>query len=404
MHRRNDKPQVNVAGKGTKRRHWRGWRWIFRVLVVLVVLLIAARIALPYWVRSYVNRVIARNPLYQGQIGAVDMRLWQGGYTIHDIRLNKTTGNVPVPFFYAKSMHLVIEWRGVMAGKLVGQVVMEKPELNFVGSQDPDKAQTGGEANGPGGTLGTQQDPWLSMLRDLYPFKIDSVEVHEGQIHFRAFDTKPPVDVYLSRLEGRIDNLTNIHDELAPLITTIDATALAMDQARFEFHMKLDPFSYRPTFQLATRLIGLDVTQTNSLTKAYGQFDFERGTLDLVLEMNSKEGQLQGYVKPLFRHVSILSANDIKSDNPLQFFWEALVGLTWEVFKNQPRDQFATLVPMTGDLAGPQTNVLSAVGNILRNAFIRAFLPRFEKTVPDVDYLQFKPGSVVEPLPGEEGK
>src|SRR4051812_32243248 len=122
--------------------------------------------------------------------------------------------------------------------------------------------------------------------------------------------------------------------------------------------MQMNPFSYRPTFQMGVRLIGLDVTLTNSLARAYGDFDFERGYFDLVVEVDAKEGQMEGYVKPLFRHIQVLSLRkDLKGDDPLTFFWEAVVGLTTGVLKNQGRDQFGTVVPMKGDLNGPRVDV-----------------------------------------------
>ena len=76
------------------------------------------------------------------------------------------------------------------------------------------------------------------------------------------------MDVYLSHLDATIDNLTNINDEVTPLVTTVNARALAMEQARFDYQMKLDPFSYRPTFHMATRLIGLDLTKTNNVARS----------------------------------------------------------------------------------------------------------------------------------------
>lgn len=181
------------------------------------------------------------------------------------------------------------------------------------------------------------------------------------------------------------------------MMATVDATALAMDQAQFEYHMKFDPFSYRPNFQLAVRLLGLDVTQINALARSYGAFDFERGYFDLVVELNARAGGLQGYVKPLFRDIKVFSLkNDIKKDNPLQLFWEALVGLATDVLKNQQRDQFGTQIPITGTLDRPNEDILVTIGNVLRNAFIRAYLPRLEGTTPDIDWMQFGAPSVEE--------
>lgn len=386
---------------------------VLHLLVVFVFLAVLARMVLPTWLQAYVNRTIDKHPLYDGVIGDVDIRLLKGGYTIHNIRLNKTTGNVPVPFFSAQRVDLQIEWDALLAGKVVGMIAMREPQLNFVDAPDPANAQTGGarsvatpaSADAKVVTAGRGAGgPWLDMIRDLFPFRINSVRIQDGDIHFRAFDASPPVDVYLDRVEGSITNLTNIHDEITPLVTRAHATALAMGQAPFEFDMKLDPFSYRPTFQLAVRLIGLDVTQTNALAKAYGKFDFERGFFDLVVELDAREGRLEGYVKPLFRHLTVLSLEkDIREDNVLELFWEALVGIGAEVLQNQPRDQVGTYVPLTGDLARPDTDVLAVVGNVLRNAFIRAYLPRFERVTPDIDWLEFGRATPVDGAPVDPG-
>jgi hypothetical protein len=65
-----------------------------------------------------------------------------------------------------------------------------------------------------------------------------------------------------------------------------------------------------------------------------------------VIETDSKEGQLNGYVKPLFRDLKVFSlTEDIKEDSLLQFFWQALVGATTSILKNPSRDQFGTLIP-----------------------------------------------------------
>jgi hypothetical protein len=366
------------------------WRRLVRTLflfVLLVGLLLAiARPMMPWAVRWYVNRTLDKSQLYQGRIGDVDLNLWRGAYSIKDIRLVKMTGNVPVPLFSSPRVEFAIQWDALLHQKVVGRMLMERPELNFVAAHGEAESQTG--AGGP----------WLQIIRDLFPFRINRAEVRDGSVHFRTYTTDVPVDVYLSHLDATVDNLTNIDDEAAPMITTVKATALAMDQARFEYQMKLDPFSYRPTFHMATRLLGLDVTKVNDLAIAYGSFDFHRGWFDLVIEVDAKEGQLAGYVKPLFRDLKIFSLKkDIKNDNVVEFFWEALLGLATGVVKNHPRDQFGTLIPFRGDAGGQTTtDVMATIGNVLRNAFVRAYLPRLQNGGVDADGLEFEPPAVDE--------
>ncbi len=367
-----------------KRKH----RWLGRgvpALLVIIFLLVCARLTMPWAVRNYVNRAINQSPLYNGRIGDVGIHLWRGAYSIEDIRLNKTTGNVPAPLFHAKRLDLAIQWDALLNGALVGRILIDQPQLNFVDGETEGEDQTG--AGGP----------WLDMIQDLFPFKINSAVVRDGQIRFVAVVTDPPVELTLDDLQASVENLTNIHDDVTPLVATVKATALAMNHAKLDYEMKIDPFSYKPTFQMVFRLIGLDVTRTNNLTRAYGSFDFEDGWFDLVIEMDVKEGQLDGYVKPLFRNLEILSRQDVKEDNPLQVFWEALIGGAAEILKNQPRDQVATVVELHGDLSSPDTNFLEIIGNVLRNAFIRAYLPRLQDVAEDVEGLHFGPGSVVDP-------
>jgi hypothetical protein len=383
-------PETASAGKPEPPRRKRRlfWRILAALFLFLIVAIACVRPMLPWAVRWYVNRTLDRNLLYEGRIGDVTLNLWRGAYSIYDIRLVKRTGNVPTPLFSAKRLELAIQWDAILHGKLVGQVVMDHPELNFVDASDDSESQTGG-----GG-------PWLQTLEDLFPFKLNSLQVHDGSIHFRSYKRAQPVDVYLANLEASVDDLTNVQDRTTPMLTTVQATALAMDQAKFEFKMKMDPFSYRPTFHLATRLIGLDVTKTNDLVHTYGQFEFKRGWFDLVMEMDASEGQVQGYIKPLFRNLIVFDLiDDIKNDdNPLQFFWQALLGVATGVLKNQSRDQFGTLIPFTGDLSKPNADILATIGNILRNGFIRAYLPRLQNGAEGFDDMEFGPASITDPI------
>jgi hypothetical protein len=374
--------QEHASARRTRRR-WR--RGLVISLVLLLTLVGVGRAMLPGFVRDYVNRTLDRNPLYDGRIGDVQIHLWRGAYSIEDVQISKTTGDVPVPFFASKRVSFAIQWNALVHRKVVGRVLMEEPELNFVDAPSDEEKQTG--AGGP----------WLKTIQKLFPFRINSGMVRNGSIHFRAFQRKNPVDVYLTEVEATIDNLSNIGDETTPLAATIQATAIAMDHARLEYKMMLDPFSYRPTFHTTLRLIGLDVTRLNDLAVAYGKFDFKRGWFDLVIDMDAKNGQLTGYVKPLFRNLKVFSVTeDLKEGDVLQFFWQAVLGVATSVFKNYSRDQFGTLVPFRADLSqATNIDILATIGNILRNAFVRAYLPQLE-TEPPSEGLEFGPPEFTE--------
>jgi hypothetical protein len=355
-------PRDAVEAQPARRR--RRWRRVLVVFAVLGALLVAGRAALPEAVRWYVHRALDQNHLYDGRIGDIDVHLWRGAYSIEDVQLLDTKGGAPAPFFSASRVDLAIEWAAVWDGELVGRVTIEDCEINFVAGEDRD--QTGAGA------------PWLQVVRDLFPFRINSAEIRNGAVHFRAPRRNPPVDVYVRDIELSLVNLTNTHEDVTPMFATLEAQGIAMDHAPVELDIRLDPQSYRPTFHLAARLVGLDVRKTNDLARAYGSFDFEHGWLDLVLELDVKEGRVEGYVRPLFRDLRVVDVRrDLEDANVLQLFWEALVGTVAGLFRNWPRDQFGTEIPIRGDLDDPRTDLLAAIGNILRNAFVRAYLPTF---------------------------
>lgn len=350
------------------RRIWRIARW---PILVIAIALVAGRLALPGYLESYVNRVIDQSPDYDGRVGQIDVHLWRGAYTIYDVDIVKTSHAVPTPFFEGRQVDLAIDWSALYHGRLRGKIVMQSPRLNFVHGPSPEETQTG--AN----------QPWLAIIDDLFPFRIDKAEVHDGEVHFSAFHTRPPIDLELAEVEGELRNLTNIEDEVDPLVATVRATGVAMESGRFEFEMSLDPNSTRPTFNMATRILGLDVRKLNSLAMAYGGFDFEAGTFDLVVEATTKDGLIQGYSKPMFRNVQVIGWADVRDGHPVRALWESVVGVGAEVFKNRIRDQVATRITYEGNFDNPRTSILEIVGNVLRNAFIQAYLPRFERSQPE---------------------
>jgi hypothetical protein len=387
--------QENVASavqQEAKPRRKRRWVHGLVAFAIIALVLVIGRAMMPWAVRDYVNRTLDRNELYAGSIGPIEIHLWRGANSIRDLRISKRTGNVPVPLLAAKRVDFAIQWDALIHRKIVGRMLIEEPELNFVDAPTEGEKQTG-----TGG-------PWLQLVQDLFPFDINRAVVRDGSVHFRAYQSKKPVDVYLSEVNGSVDNLTNIRHETNPLIATVNVSGLMMDQAKVELKVTLDPFSYRPTFHLGLRLLGLDVTKINDLALSYGKFDFKRGWFDLVIEADAKEGRLNGYVKPLFRDLKVFSlTEDIKEDNVLQFFWQALVHGVTALFKNQSRDQFGTLIRFNGDLEGQKSiDILQTIGNVLRNAFVRAYLPKLESGSDTVGGLTFEPADLSDPISAGE--
>jgi hypothetical protein len=343
----------------------RGW---LVGLGILVVVLVGARIAAPFAVQRYVNRVLDRAEGYDGQIGDVDLALIRGAYQIEDVEIVKSSGKVPVPLFESPLVDLSIEWRALFDGSLVGEIWLDQPELNIVmGPNETD--QTGTEAD------------WRKVVRDLMPVKINRVTAHNGSIHFRSFRTDPKVDVFLRDVELSVRNLTNSKDLSEDLVARAEFSATPMNSGHVEGRLAIDPYADRPSFDLDCVLSGVSLKQFNELFRAYAGVDVERGKLDLVSELEAKNGSFHGYVKPFFEDVEVLHPEELDEQGPLRSLWEAFVGATAEVFENKSEQQVATRIPISGSVESPDVGFFATLGNVVRNAFVEAFVPALEHSV-----------------------
>src|ERR1051326_6457972 len=84
-------------------------RWWFWLLVVVIAAIVVVHAYLAIWVRDYVNRKLSEISGYRAHVAAVTLHLWRGAYQIHNIKIEKTSGKVPVPFYSAPLIDLSVQ-------------------------------------------------------------------------------------------------------------------------------------------------------------------------------------------------------------------------------------------------------------------------------------------------------
>jgi hypothetical protein len=70
-----------------------------------------------------------------------------------------------------------------------------------------------------------------------------------------------------------------------------------------------------------------------------------------------------------------------KNKTPLAIIWEGMVQSAAFMFKNHPRDTLATRIPIAGTYQKSEVGIWSAIGNLLKNAFLSALVPKVDETV-----------------------
>lgn len=144
------------------------------VLVAMIVIAIAARLALPFYVKDYVNSRLAALDAYTGHVDGVHIALWHGAYRIDGLRIVKRDNQKETPFFSSDYVDLSVEWRSLFKGQLVAEGKFQSPNLNLVRADTEQQSELGKEVN------------WADRLEDLFPFRFNTVEVSDGTVTFRA--------------------------------------------------------------------------------------------------------------------------------------------------------------------------------------------------------------------------
>ena len=348
------------------RRHV-GW------LLLIIVLLVALRAALPYAVRHYLNTRMDRMGDYHGQIADIDLHLWRGAYTVNGLNIVKVSGKVPVPLLDAPRTEINLSWRALTHGTVRGKVVFFRPVLNFVDGNGKDDTQSGKGVD------------WRGKLKLLAPIRLDEVSVINGTVTFNNFVSSPRVDLKMTDVNGTASNLTNVEHQGGSRVATMHATAKVLGQAPLETHAQFDPLQNRGDFKLDLRVSDVDLTQANQLARAYVGLDLASGSGDFTMQLEASHGQLSGYAKPLFHDLQIFSwKQDVEQDhkNPLQLAWEVVAQGITSIFKNHTKDQFATRIPISGHIDDKQLGTFDAIINVLRNAFVEAYTPQLEHLKP----------------------
>src|SRR6185436_16053728 len=108
------------------KRFWHGLSLVTGIIILtLIALLVIGRLVMPYGIKHFVNKKLQQLPGYGGQIGDVDVHLYRGAYSIHDVNILKKTNNVSIPFVAARRVDFSVDWHELRNHALVGEVELD---------------------------------------------------------------------------------------------------------------------------------------------------------------------------------------------------------------------------------------------------------------------------------------
>jgi hypothetical protein len=339
-----------------------------KIIIGIVVLLVAVRISLPFIVTKYVNRVLSEIEGYQGSIDDVDLHLYRGAYKIIGLELFSVEKDIKTPFVAIDNIDISIEWKALFDGSIVGEIILENPELNFAAGPGEEEVQTG------------EENDWTQTIKDLVPLQINRFEIINGKISYLDDYSDPKVDIYFNGMNALATNLNNSNDTTADLPSKIIVTSSTIGDGKFDLDMDINILKQIPDFDVNLKLDNVNLPALNDFFKAYANVDAESGTLSLYSELALIDKNLNGYFKPLTKDIKILDWKN-EEENFFGKLWEALIGLGGNVLENSKKDQIGSKIPINGNLDDTNVGTWKALGSLLRNAYLSPLEKQLDQTI-----------------------
>jgi hypothetical protein len=207
--------------------------------------------------------------------------------------------------------------------------------------------------------------------------RADRIVIDKSTLGYRDETRDPPYRVYLADTHAELNDFTNVVDGKGAKPGKAAVRGTFMESGPTRVDATFEPHKERTDFSVSLAVDDTDASRLNDLWRAYGDFDVDRGTFSVYSELTVKDGELDGYVKTILKDLDVLGDDEQKGLR--QKLYEGLVGSIATILRNQPRDQVATELSLSGPLENPDASTLEIVGGIIRNAFFKAVLPGFKR-------------------------
>lgn len=342
-----------------------------KILLVCIAILVVLRIALPFILLHFANKTLADVNGYYGHVNDIDVSLFRGAYTLDSFYLNKLDDQTDrqTEFMSARVVDLSLEWKALLKGRLVGELVFEQPALCFTENRVELKDVT------------KDTSDFRQLLNDFMPIEVNRCEFRDGSLRYVDKTASSTVDVAITHLNAEALNLRNAYSSEEVLPASIEAAG-DVYAGSMDFSMKLNPLAKQPAFDLNTTVEHASLVQMNDVFQSYGGFDVNKGEFNMYAEAVTKDGKFTGYVKPFIQGIDVVDwKGQDKKDRFFQKIWETVVGGAAELLENQKKDQLATKINFKGTIDDPQTNIFQIVVIILQNAFVKALSPAIDNQI-----------------------
>lgn len=220
---------------------------------------------------------------------------------------------------------------------------------------------------------------------------IDSITLHQGQVHFLDRTIQPNFSTLLSNIEVHITDISTDPEALAKFSfqANLDDKGRISNEAIFK--PLSQPLQMETTFSLNDYALQILTPYTGK----YTGHELKDGKLDLRMDYRIGGNKLTASHKLLIQRFQFGQKVESKDALPLPF------GLAVALLED-PQGHINIALPVTGDMSDPKFEYWHLVGQVVRNFFIKLITKPFsflasmlgasESGTDELGYVRFEPG------------
>lgn len=298
------------------------------ILAVLVVAMVAIRLALPPLILKTANNYLKDfSPVVSVHIGDIDLGIIRGAYQAEDVTVKLKSNDKQI--LKVGSSEISLAWSELLKGKVLARVKVEEADmlystaiLNELKKIPKNEARVAKEK--------------------AIPVEVESFELKKSRVTLEDYPGfKAGEKLRIQDINSKVTNLTPNKD--FPY-SFYNVTASIQGATPVKAAGKVNLLAKPLEWDVDADLRAFNLTTANPLLKQKVPLTFTTGSLDLFAEASSENGKVEGYVKPFLKNLDIVKTDE-NFKGPRHWAIEVITAITNIVLKDEKIDSMATRVP-----------------------------------------------------------
>ncbi|MCM2348992.1 MAG: DUF748 domain-containing protein [Bacteriovoracaceae bacterium] len=330
-------------------------------LALFTLLLTVRMVAQPLLHRG-VNKFLANfSPVIEFHVADMDISFLKGGYNFDSVSGKLKSNNDE--FIKINEVKVSINWRDFFKGKIKTNI--DITGLNFSYTKELKEALVKVPKKKEG----------KKVISKMFPLDVGMIEVHDSTVILDDYKgLKDKEKVSFTDIKGTVTNL--IADSENPYShLTINAKFLGktMIETTGVINTLVKPWDW----SIDSEMHGFDLTHANQFLKRKVPVTFTKGKLDIYAEAKSEEGKTEGYIKPFFKNIDVIEAEE-NLKGAKHWFIEVITALGNVILQSPDNKTVATLIPFTTNQSGVHLDKGEVLSKAIEHGFEQKISPGIE--------------------------